>query len=486
VEERARRAPTSLADEGTFVPVDGELASRDPLGWNGYPDALKEAADGPSDESVIAGPALIGGYEVELALFDFSFFGGSMGEVAGERIARGLERAAARGVPFVLRTATGGARMQEGMRSLVQMPKVVAARIALRAAHVPFIAILGHPTTGGVLASVGALADVTVAESQATVGFAGPRVAEAFTGRPLTGISHTAERALISGLIDDVVETSEVRSCLERALRTFAPDEAAAAPDSLPETTQPRDRDAWEAVLAARSSERPLGFELLLEMAEAIVELRGDRQGEEDPSLDTAIARIEGRKVLVMALDRDRVPRPAAFRKARRCIEIASNLGIPVVTLVDTRGADPSEDSESTGIAWEIAKLFEALLTAPVPTLSIVTGEGGSGGALAFASTDTLAIFEDAIFSVIGPEMAAQILWRDKSRAAEASQRLRLTASELHRLGIADHVLPEPPNARTTCAFIAYHLARLEQDPISPAERVNRRLARWRDHDANR
>jgi acetyl-CoA carboxylase carboxyl transferase subunit beta len=446
---------------------------------------LKEAASGPSDESVIAGPALIGGCEVELALFDFSFFGGSMGEVAGERIARGLERAATRRVPFVLRTATGGARMQEGMRSLVQMPKVVSARIALRAARTPFIAILGHPTTGGVLASVGALADVTVAESQATVGFAGPRVAEAFTGRPLTGISHTAERALMAGLIDDVVETSELRSYLVRALRTLAPDDP--APTSpLPKASERGDRDAWEAVLAARSSERPLGFELLLEMAEAIVELRGDRQGEEDPSLDTAVVRIEGRKVLLLALDRDRVPRPAAFRKARRCIEIASGLGIPVVTLVDTRGADPSEDSESTGIAWEIAKLFEALLTAPVPTLSIVTGEGGSGGALAFAVTDTLAIFEDAIFSVIGPEMAAQILWRDKSRAAEASQRLRLTASELHRLGIADHVLPEPLNARTTAAFIAYHLARLEQDPISPAERVNRRLARWRDHDANR
>jgi acetyl-CoA carboxylase alpha subunit len=432
----------------------------------------------------MAGPARIGGHDVELALFDFSFFGGSMGEVAGERLARSMERASARKVPFILRTETGGARMQEGMRSLAQMPKVVSARIGLADASVPFIAVLGHPTTGGVLAGLAALADMTVAEAGATIGFAGPRVAEGFTGEPLTGISHSAETALAAGLVDDVVEPGEVRDYLERALNTLAPDDPAA--EEVPEQrTDGQVRSAWDAVEAARSSERRLGFELLLEIADSMIELRGDRQGEDDPALDAAVVRIRGRKVVALAMDRERIPGPGAFRKARRCIDLAGRLGLPVVTFVDTKGADPSERSESTGIAWEIAALFETLMRVPVPTLSIVIGEGGSGGALAFACTDVLLMFEDAIFSVIGPEMAAQILWRDPTMAPKAAEHLKLTAASLVELGIADAVLPEPLAAGTAAAAIAYHLGRFEGTDRAPADRLARRLERWRNRHAD-
>ena len=484
--EGAAGTPTSLYDAGTFRPEDTDLLSSDPLRWEGYPEALDAARTAQRDESVQTGAARIAGADVELALFDFSFFGGSMGEVAGERLARAIDRATRRGVPFVLRTATGGARMQEGMRSLVQMPRVVAARMELGRAHVPFIAVLGHPTTGGVLASLGALADVTVAEAGATIGFAGPRVAEAFTRQPLTGISHTAETALASGLVDDVVEPGEVRPYLERVLKTLSADEPANANDPAPaEREAGEEREAWQVVVGARSADRALGFELLLALGQPPVELRGDRQGEDDPSVDTAITRIAGRRTLVIAMDRERAPGPGAYRKARRCVEIASRLDIPIVTIIDTRGADPSQESESRGIAWEIARTFEAFLAAPVPTVSIVTGEGGSGGALAFAATDALLIYGAAFFSVIGPEMAAQILWRDVDRAAEAAARLRLTAGDLQELGIADGVLAEPLDARTLETAIAYHLGRLDRDDLTPAERIGRRLARWRDRDAD-
>lgn len=497
MEEVAGETAPALFDDGTFSPEDSELTSNDPLGWPGYQDALAAARAPERDESVRAGAAEINGHDVELALFDFSFFGGSMGEVAGERLARGMERAAARKVPFVLRTATGGARMQEGMRALVQMPKVVAARCSLAKAAVPFVAILGHPTTGGVLAGLAALADVTVAEAGATIGFAGPRVAEGFTGEPLTGISHTAETALVSGLVDDVVEPAEVRTYLERALTTLSADGTPSAPlkaptditpsaaSEAPAAASPYPRAAWEAVIAARSSERRLSFELLLEMTDSLIELRGDRQGEDDPAVDAAIARIGGRRVVAITLDRERTPGPGGFRKARRCVELATRLGLPLVTLVDTKGADPSEHAEAAGIAWEIAKLFEALLTAPVSTLSIVTGEGGSGGALAFACTDVLLVYEDAIFSVIGPEMAAQILWRDPAEAPKAAEYLKPTSAGLRALGIADGVLPEPLNADTTAAAIAYHLGRLGEAPQTPADRVAHRLDRWRDRHAD-
>lgn len=204
---------TNIVDRDTFAPVVDGLTSRDPLRFAGYEDALGNArAKGGVDESVVHGAARIGGVEVELAAFNFGFLGGSMGEVAGERLARAMERAADRRVPFVLRTCTGGARMQEGMRSLLQMPKVVAARIALGIGHQPFIAVLGHPTTGGVLASVAALADVTVAEAGATIGFAGPRVAERFTGEALPEESHTATSAYAAGLVDELVSGGDVHA----------------------------------------------------------------------------------------------------------------------------------------------------------------------------------------------------------------------------------------------------------------------------------
>jgi acetyl-CoA carboxylase carboxyl transferase subunit beta len=364
------------------------------------------------------------------------------------------------------------------------MPKVVAARIRLARAGSPFIAVLGHPTTGGVLASLAALADVTVAEAGATIGFAGPRVAEAFTGRELTGTSHSAETALANGLVDDLIEPEGLASYLGRVVATLAPEGplpqgADPARPTSPASTS-TEGDPWDAVLEARAEKRPLAFEILLGMAESLVELRGDRGGRDDPAIDCAIARVRGRRMVVLGLDRERAPGPAAFRKARRCIAIATRLKLPLITLVDTRGADPSEDAESGGIAWEIAALFDELLAAPVPTVALVTGEGGSGGALAFAATDRLLIYEGAIFSVIGPEMAAQILWRDPSRASEAARLLKPTAESLAALGIADGVLPEPLTPETTAAAIAYHLGRLDEEHITPSERVDRRLDRWR------
>lgn len=484
--EGVERLVEGFLDQGSLRPHADGLRSRDPLGFPGYGDALEEAwSDATGDESVVTGAGTIDGHDVEAAAFDFRFFGGSMGEVAGERLAQAMERAAERKVPFVLRTATGGARMQEGMRSLVQMAKVIAARQTLAEAHSPFIVYLGHPTTGGVLASLAALADLTIAEEGATIGFAGPRVAERFVGQPLSGTSHSAETALVSGLVDEVLDPGELREYLASALATLAADETVIADSPGEPEGWADDVDAWEVVRSARSPERPPGHQLMLEASDSLVPLRGDRQGSEDAAVDVALARVAGGRVMLIALDRERAPRPAGYRKARRAIEIASRLAVPIVTLVDTRGADPSEESESSGIAWEIARLFDSMLAAPVPTISIVTGEGGSGGALAFCVTDCVLAYEGAIFSVIGPEMAAEILWRDPSRAPEAARALKLTAPDLLRLGIANALLTEPPWGGSIREAVAYHLARLQEENVDPAALVERRLKRWRNLDGN-
>ena len=463
-----------LVDDGSWEVVSDGLRSADPLSWPNYPEALARK-DGR--ESVETGPATVGGLPVEYARFDFAAFGGSMGEVAGERLARSMERAAERAVPFLLHTATGGARMQEGMRALVQMAKVVVARRSLADADQAFIAYLGNPTTGGVLASLAGLADVTIAESGATVGFAGPRVAERFTGTAVDPRSHRAESALLHGLVDEVVDAEEAAETIAWIVSALAPDAPVAGAEP-PSAGLQDPLDAWESVMEARSPERPAGHELLLELAEQLVVLRGDRAGHEDPAIDTAVARVEGRRAVVIALDKERAPTPAGYRKARRAIRVAEHLSIPVVTLIDTRGADPSEHSESDGIAWAIAETFDALLGTEVPTLAIVTGEGGSGGALALAVADRLIAYEGSIFSVIGPELAAEILWKDSTRAPEAARSLRLSARDLLDLGIADVLIPEPLDASSVKSVIAYHLGELTGEDAD--ERLSRRNQRWR------
>lgn len=475
--DAAREAIETLIDAGSFVPSGDRAPIADPLGYPGYAGALERAAQrSGSAEAVATGAATVGDVAVEVAGFDFSFMGGSMGTAVGELLALALERSARRRVPFVLRTATGGARMQEGMASLVQMPKIVSARLELADVAQPFVAVLGHPTTGGVLAGLAALADVTIAEAGATVGFAGPRVVEAATGRSLSDDSHTAESALAAGLVDAVVEPPDVHDVLARLLAVLR---APAAVEGLPppDLPPPAPRDPWESLQAVRSPEWPRGPQLARALDARAFELRGDRAGTDDATCTALLATPGGGRALVLALDHDRAPGPPAYRKAIRCLAVAARLRIPVVTLVDTPGADPSEPSEAGGIAWAIAELTAAMLAAPVPVVAVLTGEGGSGGALAFAAGDVLLAYEDAVFAVIAPELAAEILWRDGSRAPEAAAQLKMGAASLADLGICDGVLPGRPEPASLANVVAYHLARLGKDP---APRVTRRRL-WRN-----
>ena len=488
----ARERLDSLVDEDSFERDTDELHSGDPLGFPGYKDALEQAKHrSGSDESVVTGAASIGGIRVRVACFEFGFIAGSMGEVAGERIARGLERASEEGVPFVLCTATGGARMQEGMRALIQMPKLASARHSLANAHQPMIAIFDDPTTGGVLASIAALADITLAIEGATIGFAGPRLVETHTGNPLRAGSHSAGSAFEHGLVDQLVSDEALRQTVTHALtcsRSPRRDgEYVHAHLSVQlgeggDAPAPEDPSVvWRTVEAVRAPERVTAPELVEGVGQPF-ELRGDRAGGDDPAVRVFLTNVRDYlpPVLILALDRRHHPGPRAYRKARRSIEIAGRLNVPIATLIDTSGADPSEDSEAGGIAWAIAELLDALLTAPVPTVAIATGEGGSGGALAFAATDVLVATMDSIFSVIAPEAAANILWRDPSRAPEAAGLLKLTATDLKRLGIADYVVPPVTSNDALQHTLAYHLVRLLKEDRSPESRVEKRLERWR------
>ena len=454
---------------------DAGLATADPLGFPGYHD--RDA----TRESVITADGSLAGLPVVGISFEFDVYGGSMGVAAGEKIARAFERAVERRAAVIALTSTGGARMQEGMTALAQMAKTVLTRRELTAAGLPFLAYLSDPTTGGVYASFASLADVLWAEPGATIGFAGPRVAEQIA--PLDEGSHTAEYSLANGLIDDVVAPEDLRAAAGVFLRaTLEPDQPATPLQAIDAPTTVS--SGWDAVELARHPGRPSGRALLDAICEVFVEVRGDRAGVDDRGVATGVARIGGRRTGVIALDRTR-PTPAGYRKAYRSLRFSGALGLPLVSIVDTPGADPSSASESAGIARTISTAFRTVLEHPGPSVAVVTGEGGSGGALALAVCDRVLVCENAIFSVIAPEGAAAILRRED--VENVARDLRLTASDLVSFGLADEVIPEPaggahtdPESFTLAVGEAVGRALHELSSIPAGERMAARGKRWR------
>ncbi len=477
----ARELLADLVPAGDALPLPAHTG--DPLRWEGYEQQLTEARGTTGiDEAVIAvrGRVEGDGPPAVFVAWDFRFLGGSMGAATGERIALAIEQATEDRLPIVLLPATGGARMQEGMASLVQMAATAVALRRHAGEGLLQVAVLRDPTTGGVFASHANLADVTFAQPHATIGFAGPRVAEAMTDGPLPDGSHTAEGARAAGLVDDVVALGE----LAERLRPVLAWPGVADPREIPVPDGERQPagDAWEEVGRARAGDRARAA-AFLDGFEIAVELHGDRAGTDDPTIRVALARLAGRPVVTIAMDRSankgRIS-PGGYRKAWRGIALAERVGVPIVALVDTPGADAGAASEAGGIAHHIARTFQQMLQVRTPVVSCTIGEGGSGGALALAIGDRVLIQEHAVFSVIAPEGAAAILHRDPGKAPEVARRLRLTADDLVDLGIGDEVVPEPRGGEVAAALatIAGHLDEL--DRRDPEELVDRRLRRWR------
>ena len=418
---------------------DRDLRSGDPLGFPGY----AEKVDAMAGESVRTG--LADGFV--LVECDFSVIGGSMGLVHGEKVVRAFDRATERRLPVVVVTRSGGARMQEGMLSLIQLSRTASAVNRHQEAGLLSIAVHRSPTTGGVFASYGSLTDLRIAEVDAMIGFAGPRVVEQTTGRSVEGTSHSADTALAAHIVDAVVDPADVLGWVRVALglddrplhasRPPVPTKQIAPP---PAGTDP----AWAAVLTARKLGRPSGIQLAAAAATSWTEL-----GEgTDPSMRSALATVCGRRAVAIAMDRYAgQPEPAGYELACRAIALADRLQVPVVTFVDTPGATLSAEAENAGIARAIARTHAAMAAADVPTVSVCVGEGGSGGAQALSAADRLLIQEGAIFSVIGPEGAAAILERDAAKAPEVAPLLHLTSRDLVGFGIADRVVPDATDA---------------------------------------
>jgi acetyl-CoA carboxylase carboxyl transferase beta subunit/acetyl-CoA carboxylase carboxyl transferase alpha subunit len=452
-----------LLDEGSVRPVPVPATVVDPLGFaddRPYRDRAADARRGTGmDRGVVVARGRLEGYPLVVAVMDFRFMGGSLGAAEGEAVTVAAETALVDRVPLLVVTASGGARMQEGALSLMQMAKTSNAFAALDRAGLLTVTLVTDPTYGGVAASFATLSDVVVAEPGARMGFAGRRVIEQTIREKLPDGFQTAEHLLANGLIDEVCPRSQLRATLRRLLAVTrgmpdgwgegSRDTVQRDPAALPE------RAAWDVVQLARNLGRPTTADHLGYLLDGFCELRGDRAGADCRAIVAGVGLLDGLPVVAVGHQKGHstrelvehrfgMPSPAGFRKAARALRLAEKLGLPVLTLVDTPGAHPGVAAEEGGQAIAIADSIRLMGGLRVPVVSVVTGEGGSGGALALAVADIVLVATNGFYSVISPEGCASILWRDAAAAPRAASALGLDARSLLAHGVVDGVVREP------------------------------------------
>lgn len=462
----AYRRIEMTVDEGSFEEWDKDMISQNPLGYKGYEEKLDFIREKTGlQEAVVTGKAKIAGNETVIGVCDGRFLMASMGEIVGEKIVRAVERATKEKLPVILFACSGGARMQEGIISLMQMAKTSAALKRHSDEGLLYISVLTDPTTGGVTASFAMLGDIILAEPNALIGFAGPRVIEQTIGQKLPKGFQRSEFLLEHGFLDGIVERQQMRTTLGQILALHAGgrlehegDNEKAADEWKNTFLYSEDkvkRDAWEKVQLSRQKDRPVGSDYIQMLCTEFLEFHGDRCFGDDPAILGGIGRIGGIPVTVIAQEKGRttkenvrrnfgMPSPEGYRKALRLMKQAEKFGRPILCLVDTPGAFCGLEAEERGQGEAIARNICEMSGVKVPILSVIIGEGGSGGALALAVSDEVWMMENAIYSILSPEGFASILWKDSTKAQVAAKVMKLTAEDLKELEIVDKIFKEP------------------------------------------
>ncbi|GAB3208389.1 carboxyl transferase domain-containing protein [Marinactinospora thermotolerans] len=478
-------------DPGTFVSWDSAPIDVDPD--PAYAAELAAARERSGcDEAVVTGEGRMRGRRVAVIACEFSFLAGSIGVAAAERLVSAIERATAERLPLLGAPASGGTRMQEGTLAFLAMVKISAAIAAHKAAGLPYLVYLRHPTTGGVLASWGSQGHVTVAEPGALIGFLGPRVYEALYDKPFPEGVQVAENLYRRGLVDAVLEPEEVPAIAERTFNVLlARSEGLPPAPPAPEDEPIPDVPAWESITRSRRPDRPGVRKLLRYGATDVVPLNGTGDGELDPGLLLALARFGGAPCVLLGQDRlrqsvERPLGPAALREARRGMRIARELRLPLVTVIDTPGAALSKEAEERGMAGQIARCLAELVTLDAPTVSVLLGQGTGGGALALVPADRVVCAQHAWLSPLPPEGASAIVHRTVERAPELAERQGVRSVELHANGIVDRIVAEHDDAadepeefcRRMAAVLRHELTGLLHRDA--ADRMAARHARYR------
>ena len=463
-----------VADQGTFQEWFTDLETENPLEYPGYEEKIADLQEKTKlHEAVTVGKCMVNGLETVLGVCDARFLMGSMGYVVGEKITRAFERATEEKLPVVLFTSSGGARMQEGIVSLMQMAKTSEAIRKHSEAGLFYLPVLTDPTTGGGTASFAMLGDVILAEPGALIGFAGPRVIAQPIGQKLPEGFQRAEFLVEKGIIDGVVERQELKETVWKLLNIhqdalqYIHYGDTQNVENLPEIRNSRGKTAgcdkkeltaWERVEISRSKERPTTLSYVQQVFDDFLELHGDRAFRDDGAVIGGIAMFGGQPVTVIGQQKGKnvkeniyrnfgMASPEGYRKALRLMKQAEKFGRPVVTFVDTPGAACGIEAEERGQGEAIARNLLEMSGIQTPMVSILIGEGGSGGALGLAVTDEVWMMENATYSILSPEGFASILWKDGKRAKEASEVMKITAKDLKKLQIIEKVIREPEPA---------------------------------------
>ncbi|MEQ3167771.1 acetyl-CoA carboxylase carboxyltransferase subunit alpha [Mediterraneibacter gnavus] len=447
-------------DEDSFEEWEKDMEFVNPLEFKGYEEKVKSLKEKTGlSEAVVTGKASIEGNPAVIAVCDGRFLMASMGQVVGEKITRAVERATKEQLPVIIFACSGGARMQEGIVSLMQMAKTAAALKQHSDAGLLYVSVLTDPTTGGVTASFAMLGDVILAEPKALIGFAGPRVIEQTIGEKLPKGFQRSEFLLEHGFIDRIVERKEMRTVLGNILQMHHTAQNPVIQKPVQTVEKERQsvqaKDAWERVTISRKNDRPVGQDYIRILFSDFLEFHGDRCYGDDPAIIGGIARFAGIPVTVIAQVKGKstkenvahhfgMPSPEGYRKALRLMKQAEKFERPILLFVDTPGAFCGIEAEERGQGEAIARNLFEMSSMKVPVLSVVIGEGGSGGALALAVADEVWMLENAIYSVLSPEGFASILWKDSKRASEAAEVMKLTAADLKKLGVIEAVIAEP------------------------------------------
>lgn len=463
-----------VLDPQSFEEWFAEEHGTNPLDFPGYVDKLTAVREKTGlKEAVTVGKGKIYGEDVVIGVCDARFMMGSMGHAVGEKIAGAVERATEEKLPVILFCCSGGARMQEGIVSLMQMAKTAAALKKHSDAGLLYISVLTDPTTGGVTASFAMLGDIILAEPGALIGFAGARVIEQTIGQKLPEGFQRAEFLVEKGIIDGVVERQELKETVWKLLNIhqdalqYIHYGDTQNVENLPEIRNSRGKTAgcdkkeltaWERVEISRSKERPTTLSYVQQVFDDFLELHGDRAFRDDGAVIGGIAMFGGQPVTVIGQQKGKnvkeniyrnfgMASPEGYRKALRLMKQAEKFGRPVVTFVDTPGAACGIEAEERGQGEAIARNLLEMSGIQTPMVSILIGEGGSGGALGLAVTDEVWMMENATYSILSPEGFASILWKDGKRAKEASEVMKITAKDLKKLQIIEKVIREPEPA---------------------------------------
>ena len=465
---RAKNRIKMVADAGSFENWFEEEKTGNPLNFPEYEEKVAATQEQTGlSEGVTIGECTIYGQKTVLGVIDARFMMGSMGHVVGEKITRAMEDATEKKLPVILFCCSGGARMQEGIVSLMQMAKTSAAVKRHSDAGLLYVPVLTDPTTGGVTASFAMLGDIILAEPKALIGFAGPRVIEQTIGQKLPEGFQRAEFQLEHGFVDAIVERDDLKMTLYRILKMHEPRTGYANFDPLREddnyeptelmkerNVKAKPMNAWDKVTAARQMRRLASVDYIDTIFDEFMEMHGDRYFRDDPAIVGGFAYLDGQPVTVIGVHKGKdlkdcayrnygMPSPEGYRKAIRLMKQAEKFNRPIITFVNTSGAYPGKEAEENGQGEAIARNLYEMSGIKVPILCLMIGEGGSGGALALAVGNEVWMMENATYSILSPEGFASILWKDGKRAKEAAEVMKITAQDLKELQVVDDIIPE-------------------------------------------